>query len=84
MENEKGTLLLTNDVIPFPTTFENNTTFFNDISSKKEEVFWGIFYLAYFFKNAEDIPPCNSLYVQIINHTKEKTTQGTFLQLEPL
>lgn len=35
MENEKGTLLLANDVIPFPTIFEDNTTFFNGISSKK-------------------------------------------------
>lgn len=43
MENEKGALLLANDDIPFPTTLEDNTTFFNGISSKKEEFIFGIF-----------------------------------------
>ncbi|AAY60334.1 hypothetical protein [Bacillus cereus] len=42
MENEKSTLLLANDDLPFPTTLEDNTTFFNGISSKKEE-FFGVF-----------------------------------------
>ncbi|MEH6849840.1 GNAT family N-acetyltransferase [Bacillus pseudomycoides] len=43
LENEKSALLLANDDIPFPTTLEDNKTFFNGISSKKEEFIFGIF-----------------------------------------
>ncbi|HDX9589337.1 TPA: GNAT family N-acetyltransferase [Bacillus pseudomycoides] len=43
LENEKHTLLLANDDIPFPTTLEDNKTFFNGISGKKEEFIFGIF-----------------------------------------
>ncbi|MEO4051839.1 GNAT family protein [Solibacillus sp. CAU 1738] len=43
LENEKCTLLLANDDIPFPSTAEDHTTFFNSISGKKEEFIFGIF-----------------------------------------
>lgn len=43
IENEKSNLLFANDDIPFPTTLEDSTTFFNGISSKKEEFIFGIF-----------------------------------------
>ncbi|WLR41777.1 GNAT family protein [Bacillus carboniphilus] len=42
-ENETGALLLANDDIPFPTKIEDTATFFNNISSKKEEFIFGIF-----------------------------------------
>ncbi|ENQ3107830.1 GNAT family N-acetyltransferase [Bacillus cereus] len=43
LENEKGALLLANDDIPFPSTSEDYTKFFNGISAKKEEFIFGIF-----------------------------------------
>lgn len=43
IENEKNTLLLANDDIPFPLTTEDHTKFFNSISGKKEEFIFGIF-----------------------------------------
>lgn len=43
IENEIGTLLLANDDIPFPGTFEDHRTFFEGISRKKEEFIFGIF-----------------------------------------
>lgn len=43
VENEKSTLLLANDDIPFPHTVEDHTSFFQSISGKKQEFFFGIF-----------------------------------------
>lgn len=43
IENETGTLLLANDDIPFPHTFEDHRAFFESISGKKEEFIFGIF-----------------------------------------
>lgn len=43
IENEKSTLLLANDDIPFPLTVEDHTKSFNSISGKKEEYIFGIF-----------------------------------------
>ncbi|WP_107837924.1 GNAT family N-acetyltransferase [Metasolibacillus meyeri] len=43
IENEKGTILLANDDIPFPLTVEDHTAVFNAISGKKEEFMFGIF-----------------------------------------
>lgn len=43
LENEKYTLLLANDDIPFPATREDHSTFFNNISGNKEEFIFGIF-----------------------------------------
>ena len=39
IENEKNTLLLANDDIPFPLTTEDYTRFFNSISGKKKNLF---------------------------------------------
>jgi len=43
IESEITSLLLANDEIPFPQTVEDHTTFFNSISGKKEEFFFGIY-----------------------------------------
>ena len=43
VENEKHTLLLANDEIPFPHTIEDHSSFFQSISGKKEEFIFGIF-----------------------------------------
>lgn len=43
IESEKSTLLLANDEIPFPNTLEDHSSFFQSISGKKEEFFFGIF-----------------------------------------
>ncbi|MFJ7734014.1 GNAT family N-acetyltransferase [Lysinibacillus sp. NPDC097231] len=43
IESEKKTLLLADDEIPFPKTFEDHSTFFQSISGKKEEFIFGIF-----------------------------------------
>ncbi|MGE7840453.1 GNAT family N-acetyltransferase [Lysinibacillus sp. NPDC093712] len=43
IESEQHTLLLANDEIPFPHTVEDHSTFFQNISGKKEEFFFGIF-----------------------------------------
>ncbi|MGE6515891.1 GNAT family N-acetyltransferase [Lysinibacillus sphaericus] len=43
IESEKSTLLLANDEIPFPNTFEDHSSFFQSISGKKEEFIFGIF-----------------------------------------
>lgn len=43
IESEKKTLLLANDDIPFPNTFEDHASFFQSISGKKEEFIFGIF-----------------------------------------
>lgn len=43
IESELKTLLLANDDIPFPNTFEDHSSFFQSISGKKEEFFFGIF-----------------------------------------
>ena len=43
IENEKSTLLLANDDIPFPLTVEDHTSFFKSISGKKEEFIFGVF-----------------------------------------
>ncbi|MEB2301493.1 GNAT family N-acetyltransferase [Lysinibacillus xylanilyticus] len=43
IESEQKTLLLANDDIPFPNTFEDHSSFFQSISGKKEEFIFGIF-----------------------------------------
>ncbi|MGE7093628.1 GNAT family N-acetyltransferase [Lysinibacillus sp. NPDC048646] len=43
IESEKQSLLLANDDIPFPHTFEDHSSFFQTISGKKEEFIFGIF-----------------------------------------
>ena len=43
IESEITSLLLANDEIPFPQTVEDHTAFFNSISGKKEEYFFGIY-----------------------------------------
>lgn len=39
IESEKNTLLLANDDIPFPNTFEDHASFFQSISGKKRSLF---------------------------------------------
>ncbi len=43
IESEKKSLLFANDEIPFPKTFEDHSSFFQSISAKKEDFFFGIF-----------------------------------------
>jgi [ribosomal protein S5]-alanine N-acetyltransferase len=43
IESETSTLLLANDDIPFPSTFDDHRKFFEGISGKKEEFIFGIF-----------------------------------------
>lgn len=43
IESENSTLLLANDEMPFPNTFEDHASFFQSISGKKEEFIFGIF-----------------------------------------